>query len=120
MQRHNSWCTAATKRAGEHERRTELLTPQCHKDGEEDGGRIVEQVAGPSCAASGDQFPVAADSVTNWAHGDIVSLVTDFHTEYTKNKPDFRNTSHLYVSLDTIMFPCKAIKAAKYFFPHNF
>lgn len=81
MCRHNSWCAAATKRASEYERRTELLTPQCHKDGEEDGGRIVEQVAGPGRAASRDQFPVAAGSVTHWAHGDVISLVADLHAE---------------------------------------
>lgn len=81
MYGHNNWCTAARKRVCEHERRAELLTPQCHEDGEEDGGRVVEQVAGPGRPASRDQFPVAAGSVTHWAHGDVVSLVADLHAE---------------------------------------
>lgn len=56
-------------------------TPERHKDGEEDGGHVVEQVAGPGSAASLDKLPVAACAIAQRTHGDVVPFITDLHTE---------------------------------------
>lgn len=55
------------------------LTPQSHEYGEENGGRVVEQVAGPSRSTGRAELPVAAHSVAQGAHGDVVSWVADLH-----------------------------------------
>jgi hypothetical protein len=55
------------------------LTPEGHEDGEEDSGRVVKEMAGPGRAACGLQLPVAASAVTQWAHGDVVSRITNLH-----------------------------------------
>ena len=41
-----------------------VLTPKGHEDGEEDGGRVVEQIAGSGRPTGGAQLPVAAGFVT--------------------------------------------------------
>ena len=60
-----------------------VLTPEGHKDGEEDGGWVVKEVAGSSCAARCHQLPVAAGAVTQRTHGDVVPVITDLHTGKT-------------------------------------
>lgn len=55
------------------------LTPEGHEDGEEDGGRVVKEVAGPGRPAGFLQFPVVTGSVTQRAHGDVVPGVADLH-----------------------------------------
>lgn len=61
------------------------LTPEGHEDGEEDSGRVVKKMAGPGRAACGLQLPVAASTVTQWAHGDVVSRITNLHAAWEKN-----------------------------------
>ncbi len=56
------------------------LTPQRHEDGEEDGGRVIEQMTGPGRPTRRAQVPVAAHAVTQRTHGDVLPLVTDLHT----------------------------------------
>jgi len=56
------------------------LTPESHKDGEEDGGRVVKQVAGSRRPARRHQLPVAAGAVAQRTHGDVVPGITDLHT----------------------------------------
>lgn len=55
------------------------LTPQRHEDGEENGGRVVKQVAGPRGGTRRAQLPVAAHAVTQRTHGDVVHCVADLH-----------------------------------------
>lgn len=55
------------------------LTPEGHEDGEEDGGRVVKEVAGAGRGAGRAHPPVAAGLVAQRAHGDVVSLVTHLH-----------------------------------------
>lgn len=55
------------------------LTPQSHEYGEENSGRVVKQMAGPSSSTGRAEFPVAAHSVTQRAHGDVVPWVADLH-----------------------------------------
>lgn len=55
------------------------LTPQSHEYGEEHSGWVVEQVAGPGCPTGSAQPPIAAHSVTQGAHGDVVPGVADLH-----------------------------------------
>lgn len=72
----------------------EWLTPQSHEDGEEDRGRVVKQVTGPRCSTGAAQFPVAAHSVTQRTHGNVVLRVTDLHAskdisyDYNQTKPE--------------------------------
>lgn len=55
------------------------LTPKGHEDREEDGGGVVEEVAGARRGAGRAHLPVAAGLVTQRAHGDVMSLVTHLH-----------------------------------------
>jgi len=59
--------------------RERTLTPQRHEDGEEDGGRVVEEVAGARRPAGRGQLPVAARAVAQRTHGDVVPGVADLH-----------------------------------------
>lgn len=61
-----------------------VLTPEGHEDGEEDGGWVVEQVAGSGCAACCHQLPVAAGAVAQWTHGNVVPGITNLHTNKTR------------------------------------
>lgn len=56
-----------------------LLTPQSHEYGKENSGRVVKQVAGPSSSTGRAKLPVTAHSVTQRAHGDVVSWMADLH-----------------------------------------
>lgn len=57
------------------------ITPEGHEDGKEDGGWVVEQVAGSRCTTRSHQFPVAAGAVTQWTHGDVVPGIANLHTD---------------------------------------
>lgn len=57
-----------------------VLTPEGHEDGEEDGGWVVKQMAGSSCTTCCHQLPVAAGTVAQRTHGDVVPVITDLHT----------------------------------------
>ena len=61
--------------------RDSTLTPKGHEDGEEDGGWVVEEVAGAGGSTGCGELPVAACSVTQRTHGDVVPGVTDLHAE---------------------------------------
>lgn len=44
-------------------------------------------MAGPGSSTCSTEFPVAAHSVTQWTHGDVVFWVADFHaTERVKDR----------------------------------
>lgn len=58
-------------------------TPKGHEDGEEDGGWVVEQVAGSGCATRRHQLPVAAGVIAQRTHGDVVPGITNLHTVKT-------------------------------------
>lgn len=85
------------------------LTPQGHEDGEEDGGRVVEQVAGAGRATGRHQLPVAAGVVAQRAHGDVVPRIADLHAGKRRDewaawiiqkgvgKTEFSFTSHVSV-----------------------
>lgn len=79
----------------EQTRKEKLQTPQCHKDGEEDRGSVVEQVAGPGRAAGSGQFPVSAHSVTHRAHGYVVFFVANLHAVNAKKQN--RISGHLFM-----------------------
>lgn len=68
------------------------LTPQGHEDGEENGGWVVKQVAGSGCATRSHKLPVAAGTVTQWTHGDVVPGITDLHTDNTEVEEDMSNS----------------------------
>lgn len=57
-----------------------LLTPQRHEYREKYSGRVVKQMAGPGSSTRSTESPVAAHSVTQRTHGDVVFWVADFHT----------------------------------------
>lgn len=63
-----------------HER---VLTPEGHEDGEEDSGWVVKQVASSGCTTRCHQLPVAAGTVTQRTHGDVVPGITNLHTDNT-------------------------------------
>lgn len=65
---------------------TRNLTPQRHKDGEEDGGRIVEEVGSSGGATGGAKVPEVTGSVTQRTHGEIETLVTHLQTEEGVNR----------------------------------
>lgn len=60
-----------------------VLTPEGHEDGEEDGSWVVEQVAGSGRTTRRPQLPVAAGTVAEWTHGDVVPGITNLHTDKT-------------------------------------
>lgn len=72
----------------------EWLTPQSHKDGEEDRGWVVKQVTGPRSSTGGAQFPVAAHSVTQRTHGNVVLRVTYLHARNDISY-DYNQTKHI-------------------------
>lgn len=60
-----------------------VLTPEGHEDGEENGGWVVKQMAGSSCTTCCHQLPVAAGTVAQRTHGDVVPVITNLHTGKT-------------------------------------
>lgn len=55
-----------------------ILTPESHKDGEEDCGRVVKQVASSSSSTSRAEVPVITELFTQGAHGKGIVLVAHF------------------------------------------
>lgn len=53
-----------------------ILTPESHKDGEENCGRVVKQVTRSSGGTGRAEVPVITELVTQWAHGEGIALVT--------------------------------------------
>lgn len=62
------------------------LTPQGHEDGEEDGGRVVEEVRGSGGAAGGAEVPEVTRSITQGTHGEVQTLVAHLLTEGVENQ----------------------------------
>lgn len=59
------------------------LTPQSHEDGKEDGGWIVEQMAG-SCSPTGwAEVPIVTGLVTQGTHGKGILVVTHLFAAVT-------------------------------------
>lgn len=52
-----------------------ILTPESHKDGEENRGRVVKQVTRSSGGTGRAEVPVITELVTQWAHGEGIALV---------------------------------------------
>lgn len=57
------------------------LTPQGHKDGEEDCGGVIEEVWRSGGATGSAEMPEVAGPVTQRTHGEIETLVTHLQTE---------------------------------------
>lgn len=60
-----------------------ILTPESHENGEKDCGWVVKQVAGSSCATRCHKLPVAAGSIAQRTHGDVVPGITNLHANAT-------------------------------------
>lgn len=56
----------------------EILTPKSHKDGEEDCGRVVKQMAGSSSSTSRAEVPIITELFAQGAHGEGIALVAHF------------------------------------------
>lgn len=78
------------------------LTPQSHKYREENSGRVVEQVTSPGCSTGSAELPVAADSITQRTHGDVVLWMADLHAgENTRHTQLMLNILYIVQSLST-------------------
>lgn len=65
---------------------TRQPTPEGHEDGEEDGGRVVEEVAGTSRATGCAEMPVVTGPITQWTHGEVLGLITHLQTGRTNTQ----------------------------------